>query len=124
MILTAIILVPFIILFGEAIFSSSFHFSSPSPTLRGIGFSAVGMGLYTVMWNFLGWDNTTTYADRVERPARTYIQSTVLAFVLILLVYTLAVQFASVSGIDAKVFQDQGFPALGVLMGGKWLGVA
>jgi amino acid transporter len=93
-------------------------------TLRGLSPTAIGMGFYTVMWNMLGWDNTTTYADRVERPARTYILSTVIAFILILLIYTFAIQSASASGIDPQLLQDKGFPILGVQMGGKWLGVA
>ncbi len=119
------VLIPFLVLFGIGAGHHGFSLASMHDlSLRGLSPTAIGMGCYTVMWNMLGWDNTTTYADRVERPARTYILSTVVAFVLILLVYTCAIQFASTSGIDSKVLQDQGFPALGVLMGGKWLGVA
>ncbi|HXB12186.1 MAG TPA: APC family permease [Bacteroidia bacterium] len=122
MILTAIILVPFIILFGEAIFSSSFHFSSPSPTLRGIGFSALGMGLYTVMWNFLGWDNTTTYAGEVDKPVRSYLVSTAFAFVLVLVVYLGTILVTQNTDIDFAKLSDSGFPLLGMKIGGQWLG--
>jgi amino acid transporter len=98
-------------------------FAFPHPSLKGLGLTSVGMGLYTVMWNMLGWDNTTTYADQVERPARSYLISICVAFVLILSVYVLALQTATASGIDPHVLKDSGFPALAELIGGRWLGI-
>lgn len=80
------------------------------------------MALYTVMWNCLGWDNTTTYAEEVEKPVRSYLVSMFIAFVLVIVVYFLAIWVAQLSGINAAVLNDQGFPALGTLIGGHWLG--
>src|SRR5258707_1048965 len=65
-------------------------FSIPTPSLHGLGFSPIAMGLYTVMWNFIGWDNATTYAGEVRRPARSYLFSISLAFATIVLVYIVA----------------------------------
>ena len=122
-ILSAIILIPFLLLFSVVLFNSSFHFSAPSFTLHGIGFSALGMGLYTVMWNFLGWDNTTTYAAEVDRPVKSYLKSISIAFVLVLTFYLLATLVTQNSGIDFAQLSDGGYPILGVKLGGQWLGI-
>src|SRR6202000_945772 len=96
-------------------------FSIPAPSLKGLTFPALSMGLYTVMWNFLGWDNATTYAGEVARPVRSYLVSICIAFVLTLGVYLLAAQSVHLSGIDPAVLTAGGWPILGVLAGGRWL---
>lgn len=123
MVLGVLVLIPFFILFGAAFFHHNGSAGFPSLSLRGIGFSSLGMALYTIMWNFIGWDNTTTYAEEVEKPIKAYILSTALAFVLIFAVYFVAVYTAQQSGIDVKVLEEQGFPALGSLIAGHWLGM-
>jgi len=120
--LGAIVLLPFIALFIIAFIHFGKDFSFPSPSLKGIGLSSLGMGLYTVMWNFIGWDNVTTYADEVHKPVRSYLLSIATAFLLIFGVYFLAVFTAQQSGIDVNILNDEGFPALGLLVGGRWLG--
>ncbi|WP_162852443.1 APC family permease [Dinghuibacter silviterrae] len=124
LILGTAVLIPFIILFGLGLYHlgpAAYAFTPLS--LKGVGFSAAGMGCYTVMWNMLGWDNTSTYADQVERPARSYVVSMGIAFVLVLLVYVATLMTARGSGIGADVLRDNGFPALGVLVGGRVLGI-
>jgi amino acid transporter len=74
------------------------------------------------MWNFIGWDNVTTYAEEVNRPVRSYITSVAIAFLLIFGVYFLAIITAQLSGIDFNILNEEGFPALGLLIGGQWLG--
>jgi len=74
------------------------------------------------MWNCLGWDNTTTYAEEVEKPVRSYLVSMFIAFVLVIIVYFLAIWVAQLYGISPAVFTDKGFPALGTIVGGHWLG--
>lgn len=119
MLLSAVVVLPFIILFGIHISHSSFNL--PSLSLKGIGFSSLGMGLYTVMWNFIGWDNITTYANEVNKPARTYLVSTFIAFLLTISVYFISVSAALSSGIDISVLNYKGFPAVGTIVAGKWL---
>jgi amino acid transporter len=79
------------------------------------------MGLYTVMWNFIGWDNITTYANEVNKPARTYLVSIFVAFLLTISVYFISVSTALSSGIDISVLNDKGFPAVGTIVAGHWL---
>ena len=117
------VLIPFLALFIVLLTRHTTPLSVAAPSLHGLGFSPVAMGLYTVMWNFIGWDNATTYAGEVKRPVRSYLVSVSMAFLLIVGVYLLAALAVHQSGIDATVLNDGGFPVLGVLVGGRWLGI-
>jgi len=123
MILSVTVVLPFLILFVINLSHHSHSFQLPSLSLKGLGFSSVGMGLYTVMWNFIGWDNTTTYAEEVNKPVRTYLLATFIAFGSTLLIYLIAVTTALSSGIDLSILGDEGFPMLGSMVAGKWLAV-
>ncbi len=119
--LGAAVLTPFIILFGLAFYHHTVT-TIPSPSLKGIPFSSLGMALYTVMWNCLGWDNVTTYAEEVEKPVRSYIFSMFTAFVLVIVLYFLIILISQQAGIDTGSLKEGAFPAVGVAIGGKWLG--
>lgn len=121
MILSAVVIIPFLILL--CVHLSNHSLQIPTLSLKGLGFSSLGMGLYTVMWNFIGWDNITTYASEVNRPVKTYLVSMLIAFALTFGIYFIAVSISLSSGVDLAVLNDSGFPALGSLVGGKWLAV-
>lgn len=121
-VLGVVVIVPFIIMFGIAVYKHGGNILLPSPSIKGISLSSLGLALYTVIWNFIGWDNATTYAGEVDKPVRSYIISTVIAFFVILLVYILAVFSAQQTNISAEALSDGGFPAVGVLLGGYSLG--
>jgi amino acid transporter len=120
--LGAAVLSPLIILFVLVIYQHGGSISIPSQSLKGMPFSSLGMALYTVMWNCLGWDNITTYAEEVEKPVRSYLVSVFAAFALVMVVYFFAIILAQQSGINHEVFNSYGFPALGQLVSGRWLG--
>ncbi|MDB5002834.1 MAG: family permease [Mucilaginibacter sp.] len=120
--LGAMVLTPFIILFVLAFYHHTGGLVIQSPSLKGIAFPSLGMALYTVMWNCLGWDNTTTYAEEVEKPLRSYLVSMFIAFAMIIVIYFLVIWVAQLSGISTSVLTEKGFPALGALIGGHWLG--
>lgn len=117
-----VVLVPFVVLFAVLLMHHSPGGAIPTPSLRGLGFSPIAMGLYTVMWNFIGWDNATTYAGEVRRPARSYFLSISVAFVLIAGVYILAALAVHRSGVSAETLDNGKWPVLGTLTGGRWLG--
>jgi len=122
LILGALVLIPFLVLFFSVLGAhAKVPFSAPST--GGLGFSSISLGLYTVMWNFIGWDNATTYAGEVSKPVRSYLVSISAAFLLIVGVYLLAAMAVHRSGIDPAVLNKGGFPVLGVLAGGRWLGI-
>jgi amino acid transporter len=124
MLLGVMVLAPFLILFGWLLYTGHAH-SMPTPSLKGVKLPAVSLGLYYVMWNFLGWDNATTYAGEVKRPVRSYVFSIGIAFVLILGIYLLTAISVHWSGIDPATLdsENRGFPVLGTLAGGRWLGI-
>src|SRR5258708_25254628 len=95
----------------------------PAPVIRVSHFSTLSIGLYTVMWNFIGWDNATSYAGEVTRPVRSYFTSVCLAFLLVISIYILATLAVHQSGIDTKNFKEGDFPLVGELIGGHWLGI-
>ncbi len=121
-IFSVLVIVPFIILFGFGLYQHTGSYALPAPSVKGLDSYSIGMALFTVMWNFIGWDNTTTYAEEVEKPVETYLKSLSIAFLIIFTVYFLAVYTAVISDMDLKVLEEQEFPGLGDYLGGKWLG--
>jgi len=119
--LSITVLFPFLILLAVALLRPELRMStdgSPHPaTLSGLG-----IGLFTVMWNYLGWDNASTIAEEVEHPLRTYVVSIFSALALIVLMYLLSLLAAISSGADPRLLEHEGFPFLGSLLGGWWLG--
>jgi amino acid transporter len=120
--LGSLVLIPFIVLFVVSLSKYWGQISLPAQTLKAHSFSSIGMALYTIMWNFIGWDNTTTYADEVDKPGKSYLASIITAFCIVLMIYLIAILIAIQSGISAEVLTETGFPALGTLVGGHWLG--
>jgi len=121
--LSLIVLIPFGLIFLFVLHPAATVHPFFTPSMHGLGLPAISMGLYTVMWNFLGWDNATTYAGEVARPVRSYLTSICIAFILVFALYLLTAWSVHRSGIDPAVLNDGGFPALGVLTGGRWLGI-
>ncbi|SCC61604.1 amino acid/polyamine/organocation transporter, APC superfamily [Chitinophaga costaii] len=122
-VLGVVVVLPFAILAGMALWHSPVGhlWQLPRPA-GGMSLSAIGMGLYTVMWNFLGWDNATTYAEEVDHPVRSYLWSLGAAFLLIFVLYFVTVLVALHAGVDVVTLQEVGFPVLGTVIGGWWLG--
>lgn len=121
-ILSALVLIPFLILFGFSVLHHAVSYTFPTLSLKGISFSSTGMALYTIMWNFIGWDSTTTYAEEVDQPIKTYLNSVKIAFFIVLFIYVFAVFTAQQSGMSAAILNEKGFPSLGLFIGGHWLG--
>jgi amino acid transporter len=120
--LGAIVIAPFIVLIAVAFYHHTGSIALPTPSMHGLTLPSLGMALYTIMWNCLGWDNTTTYAEEVEKPVRSYILSTFIAFALVIVLYFLVIWVSQFSGIDPVTLKNNLFPALGELIGGHWLG--
>jgi amino acid transporter len=122
-VLSILVLVPFLILFGWSFVQHHGHVVIPKPSFEHSSFSAISLGLYTVMWNFIGWDNVTTYADEVSKPVRSYLVSVFLAFIAVFGIYFIAIIIAISSGIEPSSLTINGFPSAAVLIGGNILGV-
>jgi amino acid transporter len=117
------VLVPFGVLFAYFfLHPASSSFATLQTESHAFGINAFGMGLYTVMWNFLGWDNSSPFAQEVYRPIRSYFIAIVVAFILILGVYAFSVLVGATAGMNLDMLQAEGFPSLGLHVGGQWLG--
>jgi amino acid transporter len=116
--LTVAVMIPFLFLFVTG-FTHPANFSPhvQSPT------ASIGMALFTIMWNFIGWDNATTYASEVQGPVRAYLKAILLAFIGIYIFYLTLTLLAVHSGISAADLADKGIPFLGTFIGGNSLGV-
>src|SRR6201996_3879474 len=112
LLLSVIVLIPLLALIVLFFYHHTGPISLPSPSLKGIAFPSLGMAMYVVMWNCLGWDNVTTYAEEVNNPVRTYLISIFSAFVLVLIVYFFSVLVAQQSHMDPAKLTEEGFPAL------------
>lgn len=121
-VLSALVIIPFLIMMGAAFTSPHLSFSLAKPSLEGMNLSTIGISLYTIIWNFIGWDNATTYAGEVEKPIRSYFITNIVVFFLVLTVYALTVFTVQQIPISAETLNEQGFPAAGELLGGWWLG--
>ncbi|HWB28678.1 MAG TPA: APC family permease [Chitinophagaceae bacterium] len=122
MILGTMVLVPFVAMFATFFFHHGASLTFPALSFKGASLPTTGMALYYVMWNFLGWDNATTYAEEVDKPIRSYLISIAITFCMVFVLYGLTIYTAQSSGIDFKDLSENGLPRLGELIGGKWLG--
>jgi amino acid transporter len=115
--LTVAVMLPFLILF----LTGFLHPAYAVPHTH-TGISSLGMAIFTIMWNFIGWDNATTYAGEVQRPIRAYLKAILLAFSAIYLFYISLTYLAVHSGIPGSVLAEKGIPYLGTLIGGRSMG--
>ncbi len=120
LVLSVLVIIPFLLLLITGIIHP-LH-SLPSKLAAPTGFSPFSMALFTIMWNYIGWDNATTYAGEVNRPVKSYLFSIALAFSSIYIIYIAMAWLAIHSGISTAMFTEKGIPYLGALIGGKWLG--
>ena len=121
-VLSILVIVPFLVLFTWSLIQHHGQIVIPKPSFERSSFSAISLGIYTVMWNFIGWDNVTTYAEEVSKPVRSYLFSIFLAFMAVFGIYFIAILIAINSGIAPKTLTEEGFPSAAVLIGGNVLG--
>ncbi len=120
--LGAMVIIPFLVMFVTQFFNHHGAITFPELSFKDAKLSTTGMALYYVMWNFLGWDNATTYAEEVDKPIRSYLISIAITFCMVFVLYGITIFTAQVSGISFTALRDGGFPQLGMLIGGRWLG--
>ena len=82
--------------------------------------STVGLvgGLLICMWNYMGWDNSTTIAAEVRKPQLTYPRAMLLAVAIISLTYILPFAAMWVAGVPASAFGTGSWVDLAGLSGG------
>jgi len=66
-------------------------------------------GILVAMWNYMGWDNTSTIANDVNRPQRTYPLAMAISVTLIALTYVLPVAAVGATGLDPNRWSTGGW---------------
>jgi len=66
-------------------------------------------GVLVAMWNYMGWDNTSTVAGEVENPQRTYPRAMAGAVALVALGYVLPIGAVAFTGLDASRWETGGW---------------
>ncbi len=86
--------------------------------------TTLGVGISVLLWNYSGWDNTSTYAGEVVDPGRTYPLALLATLPFVALGYVLPVAAGLAAGADAAAWRTGGLPAVGGSVGGAWLRAA
>jgi amino acid transporter len=104
-ILGVLLLSPFVVLTGYALFSRSLPGAISAPLHRG---DLLG-GILVAMWNFMGWDNASTIAGDVDRPQRTYLRAMMGTLILVTLTYVLPIAAVALTGLDPNRWTTGGW---------------
>ena len=90
-------------------------FALPKATVTQVGAGNLDLlgGILIAMWNFMGWDNSTTVAGEVDRPERTYPLAMMAAVSLVALTYVLPILAVARTGIAPSEWSN-----------GSWASVA
>lgn len=84
----------------------------------------LAVGLATVMWNYSGWDNVSTFAGEVNDASKNYPRALFTALGLSICAYLLPVFALIGHTTDAEVWSETaGFPVLAEKLGGYGLGI-
>jgi amino acid transporter len=81
-------------------------------------------GLLFALWNYMGWDNSTTFAAEVDRPQRTYPLAMTGAVLLVTITYLVPVGAVSQTGIAAENWKTGYWVDVAKEFGGVALAVA
>ena len=82
------------------------------------------LGISTILWNYMGWDNISTFAAEVNNPQRSYPRGIALVMVLTVAVYFIPT-FAGISvTTDSTIWSEsRGWPVIAQLVGGRLFGL-
>jgi amino acid transporter len=100
-----LLLSPFAVLTGYALFEHA-HAGAPAGPLNGM--DVLG-GILVAMWNYMGWDNSSTIADEVDRPQRTYPLAMLGAVILVAATYVIPIAAVAATGLDANAWGTGGW---------------
>ena len=83
---------------------------------------SLGLGLAVVMWNYLGWDNVSTFAGEVEKPKSTYPLAMMISVPLVTVLYLLPIGVGLGATHNWREWQNGSFPQIAAQVVGPWLG--
>jgi amino acid transporter len=81
-------------------------------------------GLAIAMWNYMGWDNASTFAGEVDDPGRSYPLAMFVTIALVALTYIVPVLAMAHTGLPPAAWTEGTWALAGVKVGGPHLGAA
>src|SRR6185295_13944307 len=75
-------------------------------------------GILVAMWNYMGWDNASTFADEVDRPQRTYPLAMISTVALVALSYLIPVAAVARTGVDPSSWHTGSWVDVAKIIGG------
>jgi amino acid transporter len=127
--MTALLLAPFVALVAIAFFGHAPDpVGLPAPGAAATADHAAAVdwagGMLVAMWNYMGWDNSSTVAGEVDRPQRTYPLAVLGAVGLVALTYVVPVAAMRAAGVDASNWETGAWADIAYAFGGPLLGTA
>lgn|SRR5690348_2376486 len=126
--MTAALMSPFVVL---VIFAMTRHVATmsldvPPAAAHAANSSHIDIlgGILIAMWNYMGWDNTSTVAEEVDRPQRTFPLAMLIAVAFIIISYIIPVAAVEHAGISPLGWTTGGWVDVGRILGGQWLSIA
>src|SRR5581483_10582830 len=120
------LLAPFLAMIAISIVPAFQHFGPLTAPLTPSGVSATSaftLGLFVIMWNYLGWDSISTIAREIKDPQRAFPKALMIGLPLVVLFYLLPV-FAGLQFVpDISKWTDGSWPAIASAIGGSSLGL-
>jgi amino acid transporter len=80
-------------------------------------FDAMGVGLSTVLWNYLGWDNASTVGGEIRESSRTYPRALAIALAVVIVGNLLPVS-VTLAATDWSTWREGSWPAIARNSGG------
>ncbi len=100
-----LLLGPFVVLACAALFQHA-HAGAPAVPLRRVDLLG---GILVAMWNYMGWDNSSTIAGEVDRPRRTYPLAMLGAVLLVAGTYVIPIAAVAATGLDPNRWATGGW---------------
>jgi amino acid transporter len=119
--MTVILIAPFAVLAGLAYASA---YRTPSAPIEPIATRDVAGGVLVAMWNYMGWDNSSTIAGEVDRPQRTYPIAVLSAVGLVALAYVVPMGAMLAAGVDPAGWETGAWVSVALAFGGPALAIA
>ncbi len=119
-----IVLSPFIIMTVIGLFKMQYNPLQPFVLPGESAKEALNLGLFVVMWNYLGWDGLSTVAGEMKNPRRDYPKTLIITLPLITLCYLIPVVIGlGVVGVNGVEWTAGAWNEIAKMIGGSWLGI-
>jgi amino acid transporter len=123
--LTAVLLAPFVWLIGTGVVSLR-HWHLPAPSAPGGSgaLGALGGALAVVIWNFCGWENLSVVAGEIRGVQRNYARTVAIVLPMVVVGYLLPLAVGTAAVGDSARWTTGAFARIGQHLGGIYLGGA